>query len=290
MASLGTEVEVFYGDLALFLNASVLLPWLWATARLAGHPVRWWRLGVATLVGSAAAVLWEWQIGGPNLIFTLVGTPLLLLVAFWPLNPARLLLSTLLFVVLGATGAGLSVMTIWQTGLTSAGVGVFIGLCMLAGNARQIWTELTTRANNAAHRWRVRLEVGGESLCLDGLVDTGHQLRAPLTGLPVLLVAASDLVPLLGATVCQRLAGPITEWDQLPDPWQGRVRWVPCLTVAGERFLPALRPDGIWLQRGDTPWQRVEALIGMAAFRVGGRGDYQVLLPPLLMESLGGRA
>lgn len=261
------------------------MPWLWATARLAGHPVRWRRLLLTTVIGSGAGLLSDWLLGGPNLGFTLIGTVLLLQIAFGPLRPAHLLRSLLLFIVIGAAGAGLSLAVLWQTGLGS-GIAVFIGLCLLAGAGPVIWTELTTRANNAAHRWRVRLAVGGKSLCLDGLVDTGHQLRAPLTGQPVLLVAATDLAPLFDPEIAERLAGPLIEWDQLPDPWRRRVRSVPYRTVAGEGLLPAFRPDGIWLQRGDSPWQRVEALIGMAAFGVGGRGDYQVLLPPLLLESL----
>lgn len=285
-ASLETETAVFYWDVALLLYGITLLPWLWATARLAGHPVRWWRILLATLVGSIAAALWEWLSVGAHLSFTLIGTLLLLQFAFGPLRPAHLVRSFLLFTVIGATGAGLSFLVLWQTGIKSFEVAVFIGLCLLAGAGPMLWAELTTRANNAAHRWRVRLEVGGKSLCLDGLVDTGHQLRAPVTGQPVLLVATADLAPLLGVGVAERLAGPMIEWDQLPALWRGRVRSIPYRTVAGEGLLPAFRPDGIWLQRGETPWQRVEALIGMAAFGVGGRGDYQVLLPPLLLESL----
>lgn len=276
---------VFYWDLALFLYGVSLLPWLWATARLAGHPVRWWRLGLATLLGSVAAAVWTWWQGGVSLAFTLIGTVLLLLVAFAPLRPASLVLTTLLFAFLGAAGAGFTVLGISQLGL-GISVGVFVGFCLMAGLAPHIWTELTTRASNAAHRWRVRLEMGGRSLCLDGLVDTGHQLRAPLTGQPVLLVAASDLAPLLGAGVVERLAGSMLDWDELPAPWRGRVRSIPYQTVSGEGLLPAFRPDGVWLQRGESPWQPVEALIGMATFGVGGRGEYQILLPPLLLESL----
>lgn len=279
---MGVEQEVYYWDLALCLYAATLLPWLWATARLAGNPVRWWRLALATMAGSLAAVIWEALGGGINLGFTLIGTLVLLQIAFGWLRPARLMLSSLIFVLLGAAGAGLSLLVTFQAGLTSVGAAVFIGCCLLAGFAPQLWRELATRANNTAHRWRVRLEIGGRSLLLDGLVDTGHQLRAPVTGQPVLLVATSDLVPLLGAAVCQRLAGSLLEWDQLPDYLQGRVRSIPYRTVAGEGLLPAFRPDGVWLQRGDTPWQPIEALVGMATFGVGGRGDYQVLLPPLL--------
>lgn len=275
-------VEVYYWDLALVLYIITLLPWLWATARLAGNTIRWWRLGLATLAGSCAAVLWEALVGGVHLGFTLFGTLALLQIAFGWLRPARLLLSSLVFVITGAAGAGLSVLVSWQTGLAFATVAPFVGICLLAGFAPQIWRELATRANNSAHHWHVRLEMGGKSLCLDGLVDTGHQLRAPVTGQPVLLVASSDLAPLLGSSVCERLAGSLVEWDQLPDFLQGRVRSIPFRTVAGEGLLPAFRPDGVWLRRGEAPWKPVEALVGMAAFGVGGRGDYQVLLPPLL--------
>lgn len=267
--------------MALGLFFITLVPWLWATARLTGHPVRWWRILVASLLGSGAALLWDWS-GWRSLTGALIGTAVLLQIAFGPLRPARLLRTLLPFVIIGATTAGLSMLAVWQTGTS---VGVLIGISLMAGGAPLVWRELLTRANNRAHRWEVRIELGGRTLCLDGLVDTGHQLRAPLTGLPVILGAPGDLIPLIGQRVSQQLGGPLTEWDHVVGPLRGRVRPVPYRTVAGEGLLPAFRPDGVWLRRGEGAWLRAEAMVGLAPFGVGGRGDYQVLLPPALTES-----
>lgn len=289
-----SEREVYYWDIGLLVNFCCLLPWLWATARLSAHPVRWWRLLLVSLVGSGAAVLWAGLGIKRNLPLATGGTLLLLQLAFGPLRPARWLQSLIPFLGIGAAAAGLSLALTWHLGLRSS-VGALIGTSLVAGGAPILWRQLLTRASNSAHRWQVRMAVGERSLCLDGLVDTGHQLRAPLTGLPVLLVAAKDLAPLLGLQLSQTLAGAVTEWDQLPDPWRSKVRMVPFLTVAKEGLLPAFRPDGLWLRRGGAPWQRVEALVGLVAFGLGGWGEYQVLLPPLLIESfasksMGGRA
>jgi stage II sporulation protein GA (sporulation sigma-E factor processing peptidase) len=275
-------VEVYYWDVAVVLFFCTLVPWLWATARLAGHRLNGWRIGIASLVGSVAGALWDWA-SWRSLPGALIGSVLLLWIAFGRLRPARLVRTLLTFLVIGATTAGLSILGAWQTGLPS--VGVLIGIVLMAGGVPWVWRELLTRASNLAHRWQVRLALGDRTICLDGLVDTGHQLRDPWTGTPVILAAPADLRPLLGQRVSQQLAGPMAGWDQLTGPLRGRVRPVPFRTVAGEGLLPAFRPDGLWLRRDGRDWAPVEALVGIAAFGVGGRGDYQVLLPPLFMES-----
>lgn len=284
--------EVLWGDVALLLYFVTLLPWLWATARLTGHSPRWFRIGVASLLGSGANVLWQWFALGRNLPLALLGTLVLMRLAFGPVRIFPLLRSVCVFVLIGAIAAGLSLLVTAQTGWESPSV--LIGVALMAGGAQMIWTEMVTKANLVANRWQVRLKMGERTLCLTGLLDTGHQLRAPVTGLPVLLVAPSDLAPLLGQPLTERLVGGLSEWDRLPGPWQGRVSPIPYQTVAGEGLLPAFRPDGLWLQRPGGAWQQVKALIGVTAFGVGGRGDYQVLLPPLLTDSLpdcmGGRA
>jgi stage II sporulation protein GA (sporulation sigma-E factor processing peptidase) len=275
---------VFYWDVALLLNLVTLLPWLWATARLAGHPVRWWRLAVTSLLFSSLAVLWEAYNLQGHLLLALAGTGLLLEVAFGPLRPGSLIRTFFPFLMIGASAAGITLFGVAQTGATS--LGVLVGIALASGGAQVVWSELMARARVKAEPWQVRLQVGEAVICLRALLDTGHQLRAPITGLPVLLVAPGDLVPLLGRSLCERILSGMDEWDQLPIPWRGRVSPVPYQTVAGGGVLPAFRPDDVWLQRAKGPWQRVQALVGITAFGVGGRGDYQVLLPPLLTESL----
>jgi sigma-E processing peptidase SpoIIGA len=278
------EVVIFYWDLALVLNFIALLPWLWATARLAGHPIGWRRLLVTGLLGSVTATLWSWLEVGRNLPGALLGTVLLLQIAFGPLRVGPLLRTLILFLLIGSAAAGLAYMVYGRIDVPASVV--MTCLSLVAGGAHVLWAEMVARATASVNRWRVRLEVGDRSLCLDGLVDTGHQLKSFLRGVPVLLVAPTELTPLLGDGLCRQLSGPASEWDHLPDRWRDRTHLIPFHTVAGQGILPAIRPDGVWLKRGADPWRRVEALVGIAVSGVGGRGDYQVLLPPLLLESL----
>lgn len=275
---------VIYWDLALLLNLITTVPWLWATGRIAGQPLRWVRIALASVLGSLGYLLWEWADVGRNLPLALLGTLLLLQVAFGPLRLRPLIRVAFVFLLLGATAAGLSVFGLAQTGVNSPFV--LLGVSLMAAGAHLIYTELVAQASREANRWEVRLTMAGRSLQLTGLLDTGHQLRAPFTGHPVLLVAPDDLIPLLGKRLCERLCAGIAAWDQLPGAWKGRVSPIRYQTVAGEGLLPAFRPDGLWLQQAGGPWRRVQALVGVTRFGVGGHGDYQVLLPPLLLDSL----
>jgi stage II sporulation protein GA (sporulation sigma-E factor processing peptidase) len=278
------ETVNYYWDIAFLLNGFVLLPWLWATARLAGRPVRWPRLFLTAALGGAGAV-WA-ELGGAPLrhpLGVLIGTVLLLRIAYGSLRLSGLLRCFVIFILIGATASGLALLGTIQTGAVSAGV--LVGLSLALVGAKVILEETRGRVRLQQGVWVLRVIEGDRSVELRAFLDTGHQLRAPLSGLPVILAAPDGLSPILPERVQVALAAGIAGLDQLPEEWRRRVQLVPFRTVAGEGILPAIRPGELWLAPTAGPPRRVEAMVGLASTGLDARGAFQALLPPVLVES-----
>jgi stage II sporulation protein GA (sporulation sigma-E factor processing peptidase) len=278
------ETVIYYWDVAFLLNGLVLLPWLWATARLAGRPVRWPRLLLTAALGGAGAV-WA-ELGGVPLrhpVGVLIGTLLLLRIAYGSLRPSGLIRCFTIFILIGALAAGLALLGTIQTGAVSAGVLVGLSLALVGGKV--ILEETRGRVRLQQGLWVLRVTEGDRFVELRAFLDTGHQLRAPLSGLPVILAAPDGLSPILPEQVLRVLAEGTTGLDGLPEEWRRRVQLIPFRTVAGEGILPAIRPGDLWLAPTGGPPRRVEALVGLATSGLDVRGAFQALLPPALVES-----
>jgi len=131
------------------------------------------------------------------------------------------------------------------------------------------------------------LEVAGRRLGLTGLVDTGNNLRDPVTGLPVVVVDWEPLRRIMPRDVASFFT---STWDRVPEhlsrtPMGRRLRLVPYESVAGRRgILPAFKPDHIVILEKDGNRITRDAIVGVFKERLSPSGQYQALLHPDLLS------
>ncbi|MCL6631681.1 MAG: sigma-E processing peptidase SpoIIGA [Alicyclobacillus herbarius] len=129
----------------------------------------------------------------------------------------------------------------------------------------------------------VRLGVGGRSVTLVGLVDTGNRLRDPVSRKPVCLVEGKACVDLLPSELrCAVHEGrdliyaleAVTDGD-----WRGRFTLVPFRGAGGSAELAvAFRPDAIELQmRGEWHAGR-DCLVALHPGELSSDREFQVIL------------
>ncbi len=284
-----TVLAPVYGDVLLFIEFCLELVLLWAAGRLAGA-----RTSVPRLAGAAAAgalyslgfVAWG-------------GVPLY--------HPAARL----------AAGAGVAAAAFaplplphlarvvgWFYALSALAAGVALGLDRLSGPAvgAAAWWPLGLAAGLVlcltprAAGWRralalpgavvpVTLWFAGRSGTVWGLVDTGHRLRDPVTGAPVILAEAGSLEGLLPGVVAA--GGGVASLADLPSGWRRRVRLVSCRTALASGLLPGFRADRVVVEAegGRRTWRRVT--VALTGERLSGSGRYQALVPPRLVGAMG---
>jgi stage II sporulation protein GA (sporulation sigma-E factor processing peptidase) len=133
----------------------------------------------------------------------------------------------------------------------------------------------------------LELEVGGRTLGLTGLVDTGNNLRDPVSNLPVVVV---DWEPLRAIMPGEVFAFFLSTWDSMPEdlsrtPMGKRLRLIPYESLSGRKgVLPGFRPDHVVILEKDGHRVRKDAIVGVSGERLSPSGLYQALLHPDLVS------
>jgi stage II sporulation protein GA (sporulation sigma-E factor processing peptidase) len=275
-------------DVLFLLNFLVDLAWLWATARMAGARAGTGRLVAASALGALLAVLYYFPAGAPlrTLPGAIAGTALLLAAAFLPCRPGQFLRVMTVFFVAGGAQAGLALLlAARRTGFGVAGTNdamIAVGVLLFGAGVRYLWDALRSRAQLNRQLCRLRVELEGDSVEIDALVDTGNSLRDPLTGTPVAVVEAGALRRLLPPGLERTLATGLSDgWSgSLPSGWLGRCRLLPYRAVGGAGQLLSFRPDRLLvLMNGRCHEYR--ALVALVSERLDPEGAYRALLPAL---------
>src|SRR5579875_3616182 len=267
------------GDLTLGLSLGMDTAALLVTGALGGkrpHPARiLLGAGVGTLP-TLVALLSPWRGLG---LFDLALTPWAMVgIAFSPAGRREwiTLTATLYAVTVGLGGASLA----------AVGLGLPLVPALLLGAAGGAglagwWRQTVTRPlRDRRGRTRVRLTVGGESLVLEGLFDSGNQLYTP-TGLPVVVVAADAMRPWLRPKDRPAWA----EGGRAAPAAEARLGTVHATTVAGRLSLSVLRVNKAEVEVNGE-WQALRPLVVGLSDRWPGpsRGIAALVNPDWILE------
>lgn len=271
-------VDTIYVDslFALNLIADYLL--LLVGARVSGAVIRRWRIAIAAVVGAAyavAAVVPEWGFLTRPLPKIALGVGMSL-IAYG--SERKLWRCTGAFFAVSALFGG----AVWAAGMLAGGYGasalyvpvswrvlaLSFGICYAA-------VSLLFRRTLAKRSRRVvtmAAELGGRSVELRALEDTGSALADPVSGRPVIVADARSLEPLLGAYIPPGDAAGAAEALSRVPGLERRVSLIPYRAVGtSSGLLAAFRPDSLTLGGAAA-----DALIALGEVR---GEDYEAVAP-----------
>ena len=263
---------------------------LLAAARLAGEPLRRWRVALGAALGGLYAV----AIFLPGLDF--LSHPLcrlacgagMLLAAYG--GSRRLLRQGILFVALTcAFGGGVvAIGLLGGTGL-ALGNGVFysaldlkvvlLSAAVCYGVLTLVFQRLNRHSAASGELVSARLGLGGRWVALTALVDTGNTLTDPVSGRPVMVAEGESIAALFPKDHCPRssdLSDPAAGLARLgTGAWRTRFRLLPYRSVGVDRgLLLAVRLDSLELDgQGRGP-----VLVALSPTPVSDGGGYQALI------------
>lgn len=286
-------------DIVFLVNFVTDLAWLAATASMAGVRARLWRLVVASAVGAGAAVWAYWPQGQwlTRGIGVVLGSLLLLALAFWPIRRQQGLRVVGTFILTGGAMAGVVMLTGSRSGgiatVVRADPGAYSGGLIAAGllfclvGARYLLSAARERARLAKGLYRLTVGLGEQEVELPALVDTGNSLKDPLTGVPVIIVEAGALASILPPLVMEATGAAWEALDRLPASWAARCRLVPFRAVGESAgMLLAFAPDRLLIRKvGATDGVRVDGLVGLSGQLLHPEGAYRALLPPQVLDA-----
>jgi stage II sporulation protein GA (sporulation sigma-E factor processing peptidase) len=287
-------VEV-YADVVLLLNFIIDLGWLCVTAYVVGVPIRLYRFGVIAALW-AVATLWTYFPSGRWLMsypWVFLGTLVALLGAYLPCRPWQVGLSVMAFMITGtimeASGRLMGTQRMaWGLPVDHpSAVGTLVGILMAQAGVRVLWGWVMALGRVVQGLYRLQVTIGGATVTLPALLDTGNHLKEPLGGQPVVVVEEAALAPVLppelAAVRCRE------DVQRLSPSWLHRFRLVPYRGVgqtAGE--LVAFRPDRLAVRhRLGRTWRAVGGWVAIVPGRLHETGAFRALLPPALVEPVG---
>ncbi|MCQ5363831.1 sigma-E processing peptidase SpoIIGA [Anoxybacillus salavatliensis] len=135
------------------------------------------------------------------------------------------------------------------------------------------------------HVISVRVTCFGQTVSLQGLVDSGNQLRDPLTNTPVMIVELQSFAHIFPPAVLQMIQKR-TYTDDIPSEWVSRIRFVPYRAVGVEQqLLVAIKPDEVQWSDGKQ-WTSVKkVLIGFYPSSLSADGEYNCIVHPHIVMS-----
>lgn len=157
------------------------------------------------------------------------------------------------------------------------GIGVWLfSLLALFATAFSLWGGKRLKRYALTHTCTAEIWLGGDSVTLEGIVDTGNLLRDPLSGRAVLCADSEKLSPILSEEWRTALhSGTVA--SGFPEELRG-LRLIPSTTAERETLLVGFLPDRVclrWQKNGRSYSKEVDTVVA-GVHRLKGT---QILVP-----------
>lgn len=295
--------QVFFGNLVM--NYAIL----WAAARLSRTPAGKGRLAAGAALGASYAL--ALFIPGNTFLlsiwFKTAVSVIIIAVTFAPLHPKKFLACLGCFYLSSFALGGLTFGMIFYmhsgriTSYSGVGSviaehfwpGILLGLGAFWVAGKGLDALLKKGFFENLFKMALLIKSGGEQVKVEALLDTGNQLKDPMTRQPVVVVEYAVLKPLLPAEV---QAG--FERDGEPDVWgilgslgenclASRFSVIPFQSLGRVNgLMVGFRPDQVLIERQERQVRVGRVVIAIYHKRLDSDGSYHALLSPDLLESV----
>lgn len=303
---MGLPAFTVYIDQIFLNNLLINCITLWAAGKLSRVSFAKWRLFLAAGIGGAYSILIFFPVTasllslGGKFLFSV----LIVLIAFAPQPSGRLFLCLVFFYLCSFALGGSVFGFIYLMGGDQKNLfltpdvldkyfwpAVLLSLLVYGVAVRGGAFLLHRRFSHYLFKVPVVIHFPGSSVAVKALVDTGNQLRDPITGYPVMIVeyrALRDLLPQELKNTCEAGKEGQDIYSSLHSlsgtAWASRCCLIPFHSLGRERgLLLGVRPDGVEIGVGKKAKCTREVVVGIYG-RTLGDGDYNALLHPQLLD------
>ncbi|GGE22466.1 hypothetical protein GCM10011571_25690 [Marinithermofilum abyssi] len=297
---------VVYADMVFLLNLCIDSLILMLTAAIRRQRTSLWRIFTAALLGAvyAMAQLWDPLAVPHTMLIKLLVSLFMVWIALGYHSPLQYLRNVTVFYLISfVMGGGMFALHYILSGeahvaggvlfTASSGWGspvswvfVLVAFPLVWLYARFSFGSLQRRQIVNQYLAQVAITFGDQRLECTGLIDTGNQLRDPITRTPVMMVEleeiASYLPESLAVMVKEKNWGGME--NQLPAEWMTRIRFVPFRGAGSDGgVMLVLKPDRVEVLHEQEWRESGKVLIGLDAGRLSSDGTYQAILHPSCM-------
>ncbi|MDQ0206439.1 sigma-E processing peptidase SpoIIGA [Alkalicoccobacillus murimartini] len=201
------------------------------------------------------------------------------------------------FVTFMTGGALFALHFFWQTELdlfssglrTETSIGspvswllVVLGFPLVWYFSKHRFDTIETKAVNFQQLAKVEISIGEHCFKMDGLIDSGNQLRDPITRVPVMIIEANLLEEAFGQDVVKAMLHLNMDDSSSNTQWlSDRLRIIPFRAVGqSQPFLAAIKPDEVKVRFQDQVYRSTHVLVGVQQMEFSPDGLYKAILHP----------
>ncbi|MBD1371328.1 sigma-E processing peptidase SpoIIGA [Hazenella sp. IB182357] len=295
---------VVYADVVFLLNSCIDFLLLWLTAGIRKQPLHIWRMGCAAIIGGIYSMLSLW----PPFSF-LFSLPIKILVSmvmvvvglgYFSIYAYLRNLATFYLTCFVAGGAMIALhFVLTGNGNVSGGIlftsssngwgspvswiFIWIGFPLVWLYTKFSLGSLKERQEMNQFVTAFKMVIMDQIVTCNGLIDTGNQLRDPISRQPVILVELKLIEALLPPVLIEWIRKDDFQADlsRLPLEWMSKVRIIPYRAAGrGHSMMIAFKPDWIEVKK-DHHWYKFEKiLIGIDVGNLSTDRTYQAIIHP----------
>lgn len=301
--------QVVYLDVVFLINLAMDYLLLWTAGKVGPLRTSVLRLGIASLIGAAYSLLLFW----PDAHFFIttaakVGFSVVMVLVAYELGGIRKFLQAMLYFYLVAFSMGGAMLgAIYFFTSTNSTYGLLNGLLAFLGNVPYAWLLVAGAAAVLLARWGtffirrnflhsffqvpVIIRFDNHDFPVQALVDTGNQLRDPLTQRPVMIAEYGVLKNIFPRSLQEAMeSGQEINYRELTgmlagSPLARRLHLIPFTSIGKVKgMLLGLRPDEVIIVAGDRPVKIKDIIIGIYQQQLSPEGSYRALLHPDIFQ------
>lgn len=306
LLTLGWYAMYVYIDLLFFENILVNYGILSVTEKLSGMASCSWRKLVSAAIGTVYLVI---MLSCPAIrsLYTIGGKVILsflMILAAFPLTRIKNLIKALLSFYIATfifAGAGYALMS-----LTGQAICYKNGICYNVFRSDTLLLVLTicfgfllVRAFTDLFRKRIEKEsyivnacisIGGKSVSMPALIDTGNTLLDPVTRCPVMVAELDGLKELLPPEMLEW----VKNWSQTQaeisidkdEEWIRRIRLIPFNSIGNAGgILPGFKPDSISVENEDYCFEKTHVVVCVCNNRLSETNQYHAIISPEMVSA-----
>lgn len=279
----GGNMPVVYIDVLFLINMGIDAMVLWCSTKIAGVRTRWWRIVAASAVGGIYAVcIFFPKLSALSLLAAKAAVSVMMVcIAFWVNSWRALLRALAAFYVTGFVFGGGITGIVYLTGMGSR-LGTVVSNGSIYFNLPWKLLVLTATAVcgilRAVVRYlkkfliaqgilgKLRMSCLQKTTEVTVLLDTGNQLKDPLSGKPVAVVELTRLRPLMQTEIYNVFEQCRMEelYEVLPYEWTTRLRMIPYNGVGVENgMLVGIVPDKTELRTQEENFRECDCIVAV---------------------------
>lgn len=273
-------MQTVYVDLYFFINFSMDFLCLYLTSKLLSQPFSLLRIALAATLGGLYADLSLFlSFGGVwGILFDILSLILICVVAFGKIkNIGRLPLCTVVFVAVSAALGGIMTALYYlfnRTGIFDFmrggdGDGISVWLFALLAAVSAVLTLAGGRGaakKMSASDVELEITVGGKTVSLRGMTDSGNLLREPVSGKPCIVADARKLRRIIPQELRDR-EHILSRLSTLRGDTGRRIVLIPAVGATGESMLVGLRAERVLIKQ-DGRVKDADAIIALSELEV----------------------